>query len=86
MRRISRWFRNTRLWQWWLCTTKQCSYFEHYLAHGPAELTHEGYHSAERLCDHWQKRSMDWYEEHPDSLQRCPYDSICERWEKAVRA
>jgi hypothetical protein len=35
--------------KWWECRTKRCDYFRHYLAYGPAELTHEGYHAAEDL-------------------------------------
>ena len=26
----------------WECATKQCTYYQHYLAYGPAELTHIG--------------------------------------------
>jgi hypothetical protein len=28
-----------KLRAWWECHTKRCTYYEHYLAYGPAELT-----------------------------------------------
>jgi hypothetical protein len=84
--KLKRWFHNTRLYQWWQCTAKECDYYTHYLAYGPAELTHEGYHSAARICDRWQQLSMKWWEEHPNSTGPDPYEQMCERWEKAVRA
>lgn len=40
---------------WWRCRTKRCDYYRHYLAYGPPELTHEGYHAAERHCAEWQR-------------------------------
>jgi len=35
---------------WWSCTTKKCDYYQVYQAYGPLELTHVGYHAAERLA------------------------------------
>jgi len=35
---------------WWSCLRKHCDYYKTYLAYGPAELTHAGYHSAEQLA------------------------------------
>ena len=63
--------------KWWECRTKRCTYFAHYLAYGPAELTHEGYHSAERLCE--------------AHFANCHYDGpdlcrICTNWEQRLRA
>jgi hypothetical protein len=71
--------------QWWECRAKQCTYFKHYLAYGPADLTHEGYHAAEEKCGYWQKRDMDWMNSHPNAWDS-PYRSQCEHWEKVVRA
>jgi hypothetical protein len=63
--------------QWWECRTKRCSYYDDYLAYGPADLTHEGFHSAERKADlHFKNCKYSG----PDL---CP---ACSRWEKAVRA
>lgn len=72
MKKIRRWLRN-----WLRCRTKRCDYFESYLAYGPAELTHEGYHAAIRRS-----------EEH---FKNCTYNgpglcSICTNWEKRLRA
>jgi hypothetical protein len=63
--------------KWWECQTKQCDYYENYLAYGPAELTHIGFHAAERLAG-----------KHFDN---CSYNgpgscSICQRWEQRLRA
>jgi hypothetical protein len=39
--------------RWLECHTKRCDYYQSYQALGPAELTHVGYHAAERLAlDH----------------------------------
>lgn len=70
-----------RIWHairnWWECRTKRCEYYRHYLAYGPAELTHIGYHSAERLSKaHFD--SCQWSQD-----RACP---ACSRWEKALRA
>ena len=35
---------------WWSCFRKRCDYYETYQAYGPADLTHVGYHSAEKLA------------------------------------
>lgn len=51
------------------CRTKRCSYFQFYLAYGPAELTHEGYHAAEKICAEWQKRASDFFDAHPQALE-----------------
>ncbi len=80
-----RWWRRTRLYAWWLCRTKQCSYYQHYLAYGGPDLTHEGFHAAEEKCDYWQRKDWEWTQNHPDALHS-PYERTCERWEKAVRA
>jgi len=61
----------------WECRTKRCSYYAHYLAYGPAHLTHIGYHSAEKLGG--------------AHFANCSYSgpglcSICESWERRLRA
>jgi hypothetical protein len=38
------------LHSWWSCPRKRCDYYEIYQAYGPVELTHVGYHSAEKLA------------------------------------
>lgn len=70
---------------WYRCQTQQCDYFEHYLAYGPAELTHEGYHAANRKCAYWQEADAKWMEDHPNALES-PFRKQCETWEKRVRA
>ena len=35
---------------WWSCVRKKCDYYQVYQAYGPADLTHLGYHAAERLA------------------------------------
>lgn len=85
MNKVRKWFRRSWIRQRWLCLTKQCDYFNHYLAYGPPDLAHEGYHAASRQCEYWQKRDMDWMAEHPDAL-KSPFVAICENWEKRVRA
>jgi hypothetical protein len=69
------------------CTLKQCSYYQHYLAHGPMELTHDGFHAAERKCELVQKRIDDWMIQHPDNY-KIPDHLLqeAERWERRVRA
>lgn len=51
------------------CRAKRCSYFQHYLAYGPAELEHAGYHAAEKICAEWQQRATDYFDSHPNALQ-----------------
>lgn len=65
------------LQNWWRCRTKACDYYRHYLAYGPAELTHIGYHSAERLGS--------------EHFKNCRYNGpnlcqTCVRWEQRLRA
>jgi len=71
MNKLKRWLKN-----WWWCRTKNCDYYRHYLAYGPADLTHIGYHSAERLAD--------------SHFKSCKYHGIvcdvCRRWEERLRA
>jgi hypothetical protein len=42
--------RTSLLSSWWSCLRKRCDYYEVYQAFGPADLTHNGYHAAERLA------------------------------------
>jgi len=62
---------------WWACKTKQCDYYEHYLAYGLPELSHIGYHAAEKLAS--------------NHFANCQYNgpgfcSACTRWEQRLRA
>jgi hypothetical protein len=81
------------------CRAKTCTYYWHYLAQGPDELTHEGFHAAEKACAMWQQRQMEHTEQaHPivdgvaqgrpvDRCEQChSLDRICETWERRVRA
>lgn len=77
-----------KLRDWLACRRKRCDYYKHYLAYGPAELTHEGFHSAMEQCRYWQQQMSEWYDKHtnddvpePQHLLR-----ICETWERRVRA
>jgi len=42
--------RRSLLNSWWACRTKRCDYYQVYQALGPSELTHIGYHAAERMA------------------------------------
>ena len=79
-----------RLRRWivrrWECATNRCTYYEHYLAYGPAELTHIGYHSAERHCERAQQRQMDWMRDHPIGDVPAHLVRQADTWEKRVRA
>lgn len=59
------------------CREHKCSYYTHYLAHGSADLEHEGFHAAEKLAEshfaHCQSTKP----------EGCP---ACRRHEIAVRA
>lgn len=79
-RKIKRTIRN-----WWECRTKRCDYYDHYLAYGPAELTHEGYHSAIRKCQEVQQRDEEYMRNHPEATNS-PYSRESGEWEKRVRA
>lgn len=62
---------------WWECRTKQCSYYTHYQVYGPCELTHVGWHHAERLGSrHFANCSY-----RGESI--CP---ACSNWERRLRA
>jgi len=72
-RKINRFIRN-----WWEChINKTCTYYDHYLVYGPAELTHIGFHGAERKAN--------------AHFKNCTYAgeglcSVCSRWEERLRA
>ena len=70
------------------CRARACGYFTHYLAQGPAELTHEGYHAAEARCAAEQQRVEDWMDAHPHAgPERFKQASRqTEYWEKKIRA
>ena len=73
-----RWFRRIKnaIRSWWECRTRRCSYYEHYLVYGPAELTHIGWHKAEQKgAEHFKSCRRD------DGL--C---GVCLAWERRLRA
>jgi hypothetical protein len=60
------------------CRAHTCSYYTHYLVYGGPDLTHEGFHAAEKnAAHHIQNCDRDW------SRGPC---SICIDWEKRIRA
>lgn len=64
---------------WWECRTKRCTYFTHYQVYGPCELSHDGWHNAERQGEaHIRNCQRDWAESGP-----CP---VCLNWERRLRA
>lgn len=68
--------------KWMDCRLKRCEYYRHYLAYGPAELTHIGYHSAERLgSEHFKNCSYN-----SDGYQGDGICGVCRRWEERLRA
>lgn len=60
------------------CYDKVCTYYTGYLAYGPADLTHEGFHSAETLA----QRHM----EACQSIERSGRCAVCGDWERRIRA
>jgi len=59
------------------CRLHQCSYYTHYLVYGGPDLTHEGFHEAERQAEEHAK--------YCSRIQRGPCPT-CARWEQRVRA
>lgn len=69
------------------CDACVCDYFTHYLSYGPAELTHEGYHSAEKRCIELQKRLEEYFDNHPDATTAPLHlERLCADAERLVRA
>jgi hypothetical protein len=70
--------------RWLDCRRRRCTYYTHYLAYGPADLTHVGFHSAELLATehfdacHYQGRFTEF-----GKLDLCP---TCSAWERRLRA
>lgn len=60
------------------CQEKHCSYYEGYLAYGPPELTHEGFHAAERQGEAHMKSCV--------QMNRTGRCTVCEGYEKRLRA
>ncbi len=59
------------------CRRRACTYFQGYLAYGPPELTHDGYHAAERMAEaHIGACTWDW------RRGGCP---TCAGWERRLR-
>ena len=59
------------------CLAKTCTYYAHYLAYGPADLAHEGFHAAEKMADNHFKSCTYRGENY------CP---SCKRHEERIRA
>lgn len=66
------------------CLFHECTYYQHYLAYGGPELTHRGFHEAEKHCEHWQKRMMEYLDEGKDVPTGVEH--ICRTWEERIRA
>jgi hypothetical protein len=74
------------------CRRRECSYYRHYLAYGPGELGHEGYHAAEGRCARAQERAL----RHLEACPRCGQGRLCpagealdrmaDGWERRIRA
>lgn len=59
------------------CRRRACTYFQAYVAFGPPELTHDGYHADERLAEaHVRACTWDW------RRGGCP---TCADWERRLR-
>lgn len=70
------------------CRKHECSYYRHYLAYGPADLTHEGYHAAEVICEQAQMRMQEWMDNPTNDGKDVPkgMEDMCRRAEERVRA
>lgn len=79
-----------RLWGWiarpWLCALKRCAYYRQYLVRGPADLTHMGYHAAERECREVEQRIEHWFDEHGTGVPPRWLVDYARRWEETIRA
>jgi CRISPR/Cas system Type II protein with McrA/HNH and RuvC-like nuclease domain len=82
-KRLRRWFR-----QWLDCRRHRCSYYQHYLVYGPADLSHEVFHTVERQAEahmatcRYEGQYRDGFR--PDGkIDLCP---VCVAWERRVRA
>lgn len=60
------------------CRRRTCDYYGHYLAHGPKELEHEGYHAAVARAERHMAACSAW-----ESGRRC---SLCCSLERLVRS
>ena len=66
------------------CSLQTCSYYAHYLRHGPPTLNHAAYHAAERQCMEMQEVFQDYLRQNkpiPSHLDR-----LCGKLEQEVRA
>jgi hypothetical protein len=70
------------------CRERKCSYYTHYLIYGGPDLTHEGYHGAEKECEAAQRRAQEWMDNPANDGKDLPkgLEDRCKRWEQAVRA
>ncbi len=63
------------------CIEERCTYFTHYLRHGPGTIPHAAYHAAERECERWQEKAL--------SYKACPpawVERMCQKLEAEIRA
>ena len=67
------------------CQHHRCSYFTDYLAMGPADLTHEGYHAAEKKNEEAQKAQVEWCRKHPAITMPEDAKWAVETWERRLR-
>lgn len=75
------------------CQAKTCSYYTFYLALGPKDLEHEGYHAAEQHCFAAQQVFLDHLNDYCRSCERNPercgtlrtLERAATRWEERIR-
>ena len=66
------------------CKAETCTYYTHYLRHGPPVLPHAAFHQAEKECTEWQERALTCFKNN-ESPPRF-VTKMCEKLEKEVRA
>ena len=62
------------------CRTRECDYYTHYLAYGPAELEHEGYHAACKQFEEAHNR----VDRHAKECLRCQQHERCPHWDRLL--
>jgi hypothetical protein len=63
---------------WWVCKTRRCDYYQTYQAYGPPDLTHVGYHAAERLA-------IEHFVSHSENAGSSRGFKICKNWAERLR-
>jgi len=69
-----------------VCRRKGCSYYKHYLAMGPPDLTHDGFHAAEEICVKNQEQITRYVELNPDKPIPAELMDRADEGERRVRA